>query len=334
MKILQERIDGATTHGCRTLGATIPLDSGALFELSTTLPRNVTADRLLFMDTETTGLSMDSLAFLLGLGFWSGDEFVVEQVFLEDPGEEPRMLEHFREHLKKRDVLVTFNGKRFDVPLLLKSYRRQGLPGPFGSAHHLDLLPAARRSIPGRRKYRLSSLERDLLEFHRVDDTPGREIPGLWHRYRRDRDWRLMEGVLEHNRHDIVSMVVLLQLLLGRQEPSKRTRISRRPVRESLERSYRLRGRFARADAEDGQTRSATSSPSGGADRDEAVEERLQALKGSCRLLIERGIWEGAFPLIAEILAIDPRDGFGVEMMVRYHRRAGNEALARYFEER
>ena len=74
----------------------------------------------LFLDTETTGLAggTGTYAFLVGLAWWDEDGFVVEQHFMRDHGEEASVLLDVAEHLARRPVLVTFNGKTFDWPLL------------------------------------------------------------------------------------------------------------------------------------------------------------------------------------------------------------------------
>src|SRR5215213_3629318 len=103
--------------------------------------------RALFLDTETTGLSggTGTYAFLIGLGYFDGDDFVVEQYFMRHPGEEVALLHAVGEVLERFPLWVTFNGKGFDVPLLSTRWRmarRQPLDLPTA---HLDLLGVARR---------------------------------------------------------------------------------------------------------------------------------------------------------------------------------------------
>jgi uncharacterized protein len=102
--------------------------------------------KALFLDTETTGLSggTGTVAFLLGLGFFESDTFVVEQILVEDLGEESPMLAHLCERFRGREVVVTFNGKSFDWPLLKTrlALAKMDVPAGFG---HVDLLHVARR---------------------------------------------------------------------------------------------------------------------------------------------------------------------------------------------
>ena len=57
-------------------------------------------------------------AFLVGLGFVEDDSFVVRQLFMRDHGEEAAMLAALGELLERFDILVSYNGKTYDIPLL------------------------------------------------------------------------------------------------------------------------------------------------------------------------------------------------------------------------
>ena len=76
--------------------------------------------KLLFLDTETTGLSggAGTLAFEIGLGFIDARGMVIRQYVMRDYGEEAAMLAEIASLLPRFDTLVTFNGKSFDIPLL------------------------------------------------------------------------------------------------------------------------------------------------------------------------------------------------------------------------
>src|SRR3984893_2732418 len=77
-------------------------------------------EKWLFLDTETTGLSggTGTYAFLVGLAWWDAGGLQVEQLFLRDFAEEHSILHEVARRLAERPVLVTFNGKTFDWPLL------------------------------------------------------------------------------------------------------------------------------------------------------------------------------------------------------------------------
>lgn len=174
----------------------------------------------LFLDTETTGLmGAGTLAFMVGIGFWDGEAFVVRQYFLRDHGDEPAMLSLLAGLLEERPGLITFNGRTFDLPLLDNRYlmnRLDGLGADLLERPHIDLLPPARRLWRRRLgSCALSALEENLLGVHRTgEDVPGWLIPTLYMNYLRTGDARELLRVFYHNRLDMLSMVTLAARIL------------------------------------------------------------------------------------------------------------------------
>ena len=100
-----------------------------------------------FLDIETTGLGVGAgtFAFLVGIARVEDDQLQLAQFFMRDPSEEPAHLLAIESYLAACEVLVTFNGKSFDAPLLAGRYITQGWKNPLASVGHLDLLHLARR---------------------------------------------------------------------------------------------------------------------------------------------------------------------------------------------
>ncbi len=100
----------------------------------------------LFLDTETTGLAggTGTVAFLVGLAWWDGATLVLEQILVRALGEEAPMLERVGARIAAASMLVTFNGKSFDMPLLRTRFVMSAMPPP-AEPPHLDLLHVARR---------------------------------------------------------------------------------------------------------------------------------------------------------------------------------------------
>ncbi len=169
----------------------------------------------LFLDTETTGLAggAGTVAFLVGLAWWDEGALVLEQLLVRALGEEAPMLERVRERLARASMLVTFNGKSFDMPLLRARFvmaRMEAPPAP----PHLDLLHVARRVHAGRlgRGCRLVALERDVLGFERIDDVASGDVSAVYLHFLHTGDARALLGVIEHNAWDVVAMAALLGL--------------------------------------------------------------------------------------------------------------------------
>ncbi len=167
-----------------------------------------------FLDTETSGLAggTGTYAFMVGIGRFVNDQFLLRQFFMRDPAEEPAMLEAIAEFLAPSQALVTFNGKAFDAPLLTTRYRLHHIPVPYEDYSHLDLLPLARRLWRDRLESRaLKYLEQHVLGLTRSsEEVPGYEIPWLYFDYLRTGDARPLAGVFYHNAMDVVAMAALL----------------------------------------------------------------------------------------------------------------------------
>src|SRR5262249_9875480 len=144
--------------------------------------------RWAFLDTETTGLAggTGTCAFLAGVGTVEEGGFRVRLFFLRDYDEEAAMLAALAAYLADYDVLITYNGKAFDAPLLESRYRLSRLPAPFSRLAHLDLLFAARRLWRLRLETcRLVDLEYEILGVEREGDLPGELIPYYYFEYLR-----------------------------------------------------------------------------------------------------------------------------------------------------
>jgi hypothetical protein len=209
----RHRAGGAARHGRFCIRDLAPLEMGRLAVLGNDPAlRGLDYREALFLDTETTGLAggTGTVAFLIGLGWFEGEAFVTRQLFARDYGEERATLLDLRESLGGKRFLVSFNGKAFDANLLAARFIMNRLPDPLAGLPHLDLLHPARRLLSHRlADRRLGSLEAAILGFQREGDIPGSEIPQRYFDWLRRRDGRLMAGVFEHNRLDILSLAAL-----------------------------------------------------------------------------------------------------------------------------
>lgn len=169
--------------------------------------------KMIFLDTETTGLSggTGTLAFLVGIARFDDDGLKLTQFLVEDPSEEPAMLLEFANQTADIEAVVTFNGKSFDMPLLKSRFVINRMPIPFGEWGHLDLLHLSRRIWRQRLSSRsLKDLEHEILHIPRSDDeVPGWMIPEIYFSYLRSGDASQIANVVYHNAMDIVSLAAL-----------------------------------------------------------------------------------------------------------------------------
>lgn len=199
----------------------IPVDSAyasraELLALLALDPELAKADvtRALFIDTETTGLGgAGAIAFLLGMAWFDAEgRLNVEQLLLRSPADEPPQLDVLSERLASAELLVSYNGKAFDWPLLKSRYvmNRREMPRELP---HLDLLHIGRRLHRSRLgACRLKTLESEVLGFDRGVDVEGADVPARYAHFLRTGDEQALREVVEHNAWDVVSMAALVGL--------------------------------------------------------------------------------------------------------------------------
>lgn len=175
------------------------------------------SEKWLFLDTETTGLSggTGTYAFLVGLAWWDAGGLQVEQMFLRDFSEEHSLLQELSERLAERPVLVTFNGKTFDWPLLENRFTMTRAIHVPQLAAHLDLLHPARALWKFRiGSVRLVELERQVLDAERLgwcreDDVVSAMIPQFYFDFLRGGTGYPLLGVVKHNQMDLRGLAAL-----------------------------------------------------------------------------------------------------------------------------
>jgi hypothetical protein len=171
---------------------------------------------LLFIDAETTGLAggTGTVAFVLGLARIEDDVVHVRQYFLTSFTAESAMLTQALAWIRDASHLVSFNGKSFDIPLLVTRYRLARIETTLSRLPHIDLLHRTR--VAFRNNWpdcRLQTAEQYLLKLYRHDDMPGYLIPQLWADLLRRGETRGLRGIIEHNGADVLSLIALASML-------------------------------------------------------------------------------------------------------------------------
>ena len=172
--------------------------------------------RWAFLDTETTGLAggAGTYAFLVGVGSIEPAGFRLRQFFMRDYGEEASLLARLAEYLARFDVLITYNGKSFDQPLLETRFRMARARHPFDRMEHLDLLFGARRLWKLRlESCRLVDLETRILGVEREGDLPGEMIPYCYFEFLRRQEAFRVVPIFHHNALDILSLACLTAIV-------------------------------------------------------------------------------------------------------------------------
>jgi hypothetical protein len=225
--LVERRYEAGCRHGRARVADCVVEDGESLRRLDWRLPpaRAPQPDgpRVVFLDLETTGLSggAGTVAFLVGCGWFDNRAFQIRQFVLGSFATERALLAAVADCVDSASLIVTYNGKTFDLPVMETRWLFHRMETPFNGKRHFDMLHPARRLWRERRidgSWRtgdesgcsLGALERRLLGFERVGDVPGSEIPSRYFQFLRTGDPRPLEAVLEHNRLDLVSLAAIV----------------------------------------------------------------------------------------------------------------------------
>jgi len=169
--------------------------------------------KLIFFDLESLGL-FGRPVVLIGLAQFDGNMLDVRQLLARDITEELPALILTVERLGEGPVLVTYNGRAFDANMLRERLDYYGFFTDIEPIH-LDLLPHARRhfqtTIPD---VRLETVERHLGRSREID-LPSALVPDFYNTYMETENVGPLVPILEHNKHDVVTLATLLKRLLS-----------------------------------------------------------------------------------------------------------------------
>ena len=179
--------------------------------------RLIRFNQCVFIDTETTGLSQSggTFAFMVGVGFFIEKTFIVRQYFLIDPSQEDAMLLDLLNLLDQFDILVSYNGLSFDIPIIRSRYKYHRIPNHINQKEHIDLLKYARILFRYQLDNRsLKNIEKLILHFERnEDEVPGYLAPIIYQNYLRTKEIEEINGVFYHNAMDVVSLVAFMKVI-------------------------------------------------------------------------------------------------------------------------
>jgi uncharacterized protein YprB with RNaseH-like and TPR domain len=285
----------------------------------------------LFLDTETTGLAggTGTYAFLIGLAWWDAGALQVEQLFMRDFAEEYSLLHELAARVAERPVLVTFNGKTFDWPLLDSRFTMTRTISTPRLAAHIDLLHPSRALWKLRLgSVRLVELERHVLDatrlgWRRDDDVASSMIPQYYFDYLRGGSADPLVGVLRHNQMDLRGLAALfgkINTLLASQQTDREGIDSLDLF--GLSRFFERRGDSDRAHVACSQA----------LDLGLPSEFRPRAHRDLAMLAKRRGDHDAAAALWLELVD-DPQDGVLAceQLAIHYERRVKNILRAAEF---
>ncbi|HVB78125.1 MAG TPA: ribonuclease H-like domain-containing protein [Candidatus Nitrosotalea sp.] len=165
-----------------------------------------------YFDTETSGLAGGTGTQIFAAAICQPVEggLEVSQFFLRSPALEAAFLYAIGTALARVGGVATYNGSRFDLPLLRTRWIMARLPGELDHPPHQDLLTLTRALFRHRLpNCSLRSVEEEMLGLQRHQDLPGALVPEAWFEYLRRGHSPNLEAALAHNRQDVVSLASL-----------------------------------------------------------------------------------------------------------------------------
>ncbi|MBN1652540.1 MAG: ribonuclease H-like domain-containing protein [Deltaproteobacteria bacterium] len=211
--LIEQLLDPGHCHGRVPVRTALEVDIEALAKLALEPRMKESAlERLVIVDTETTGLAggTGTIPFLVGLAWFEEGALQLEQLLLKNLSDETPILYRIAERLAWASLIVSYNGKSFDIPLLRTRFilNRVAMPE---LPPHLDLLHIARRVLkPRLDDLRLAQVERQVLGFYREGDVEGGEIPDIYLRFLRGADPAILAPIIEHNANDVIALAAIL----------------------------------------------------------------------------------------------------------------------------
>jgi len=168
---------------------------------------------IVFVDIETTGLYSVLPLFLVGVLYADKGGLCLEQFLARRFDEEGPLLAAAAEVLKRFKLIVSYNGRAFDVPYLAGRFLAHRLSCRLDHVH-IDLLKHVRRKFHGHlQDCRLTTVEAAVLNEVRADDVPGYLIPELYHQFVKTQDQEIIKGIIGHNAQDLLALARLIKLV-------------------------------------------------------------------------------------------------------------------------
>jgi hypothetical protein len=157
--------------------------------------------KIAYLDIETTGLSRWSDE-ITTIGVYDG---IQSKIFVQGID-----LEQAKEYLKQFDIIVTFNGKQFDLPFIEHHFQEK-------YEHlHLDLRYLLKELgfSGGLKKIELAL---GITRPDEIKNVDGFEAVRLWRRYKQG-DVQALETLKQYNKEDIENLHYLLEYYIQEKE--------------------------------------------------------------------------------------------------------------------
>jgi uncharacterized protein YprB with RNaseH-like and TPR domain len=208
-------------------------------------------NKCIFLDTETTGLSTTggTFAFMVGVGWFENDHFLLRQYFLTHPDQEEAMLLDLENIISFHENIVSYNGISFDIPILKFRYKYHRIPTTIPRKKQIDLLKYARMLFRYQFEDRsLRSIESKVLRFQRAEqEIPGYLAPIIYQDFLKTGNIQDITGVFYHNEMDVVSLAALISIVNEVSDENERHFFTYDTLHYSLARQFDKNRNYSKA---------------------------------------------------------------------------------------
>ncbi len=170
--------------------------------------------RTAIFDIETTGLKAERDS-IISASFCDEDGEGLRQYFCDYPQAEFLLLTKIIDELKALDCIITYNGRHFDLPFVLRRAEQYGLADQIPEIWNIDLYLWLKKYwkaaplLPG-------LTQRDVeeamgLQLHRTDTADGMDCIFLYHKYLLDGQAEYRKKIMLHNGDDVRQLARIAQ---------------------------------------------------------------------------------------------------------------------------
>jgi len=161
---------------------------------------------LCIFDIETTGLSPEK-DIVISASFCDEDGLSLVQYFCDSPESEFLLIGKIIEDISKYDAIITYNGRNFDIPFIMKRAKKYGLNTDALNIKNIDIyryLKQYWKAAGLLSSLSQSSVEKALgLDEERTDEINGAECIPLYNHYLISGSELDKEKILLHNADDV-----------------------------------------------------------------------------------------------------------------------------------
>jgi uncharacterized protein YprB with RNaseH-like and TPR domain len=176
-------------------------------------------ENLAIIDIETSGLSFENPIILLGIANIRKNRVGTHQFLLRDISDELGAIWSFLFHVENGSSLITYNGRRFDIPYIKQRLSYYGKEASLNNPH-FDILYFIWRTL-GKRlpNCRLGTVEK-YFGIQRGTNIPGALVPHFYDTYLKTRNVGPLVAIVEHNKRDLINLGAIVSRLYELRNPT------------------------------------------------------------------------------------------------------------------